>query len=157
MARAVWLVPAAAVVALLILAGWSEGADVMLSNQDYELDAEGTSITVSCEITGDLDNAYVEYSVCRGGVCGLAQEEPMEEDDPDVYQATIGPFETDDEVKFRVMAYDVQGDDEWTAWTTVNITGEGGGGKGTKTPGFEAFAVVLAFSLVAVVAMARRR
>lgn len=128
------------------------GADI--SNEGYTFDEDEREITVFATLSGDVDDAYVEYTVCTtDGMCLVPQKLDLVDSGLGNYTATMGPFEPGDQVKFKVAAYDSHGNMTESAEMTHTFEPDE---EATGIPGFEAWSCLLSI-VIALVALTFKR
>ena len=79
-------------------------------NWTPEKPAADNDITVTANVTGDVSNVTLKYSICTSGACGVPKEETMMLVEGTVYSVTSGDFGDDAEsIHFEVIAQDYGG------------------------------------------------
>ena len=90
----------------------TETTNILISELSWtpESPSKNDDMTVTTNVSGDVSEVELEYSICTEGTCGVPNTVPMELTEGTIYTADMGDFGDDAEsVHFRVIARDAGG------------------------------------------------
>ncbi len=82
-------------------------------------------MTITANVSGEVSEVELEYSICTEGTCGVPDTVPMEITEGTIYSVTVGDFrDIDESIHFRIISRDSGGNEVQSRMYDVEF-GEG--------------------------------